>query len=152
MKIKDVIAQAEIEYGEKYAEFLELTKKVAQFETELAFDKARGISETKSRVSAENLKVLANSKFKELKSLLSTYTKDLLQSVVDELGSNPNEDGSQSPNIQHWIEQKQMRLRDIIKEIKAVTADEIKFVAERISGMLIAANPVNPIFLINSGG
>ena len=33
--------------------------------------------------------------------------------IVEGLESNPNEDGSISPNIQHWIEQKQIQLRKL---------------------------------------
>lgn len=44
----------------------------------------------------------------------------LVERIINELESNPNEDGSTSPNIQHWIEHKQMKLRkqfiNIIKE------------------------------------
>jgi len=36
--------------------------------------------------------------------------------IVRELESNPNKDGSISPNIQHWVEQKQEQLRKIIKK------------------------------------
>ena len=53
----------------------------------------------------------------EVDRLINVRTKDLLQSVIDNLGSNPNEDGSQSPNIQHWIEQKQIQLRNIITNL-----------------------------------
>lgn len=30
--------------------------------------------------------------------------------IIGELDSNPNQDGSVSPNIQHWIEQKRFQL------------------------------------------
>ena len=35
----------------------------------------------------------------------------LIKEIIDELESNPNEDGSISPNIQHFIEKKQQQLR-----------------------------------------
>lgn len=36
--------------------------------------------------------------------------KELLKEVINELESNPNLDGSTSPNLQHWIEAKQAQL------------------------------------------
>ena len=35
------------------------------------------------------------------------------QEIINELESNPNPDGSISPNIQHWIEAKQAQLRKL---------------------------------------
>lgn len=47
-----------------------------------------------------------------IENLLSQQRKE----IINELESNPNEDGSISPNIQHWIESKQRQLRlSIIK-------------------------------------
>jgi len=42
-----------------------------------------------------------------ISSLHSSWVKE----IINELESNPNEDGSTSPNIQHWIEKKQSQLR-----------------------------------------
>jgi len=39
--------------------------------------------------------------------------QELIKQIINELESNPNSDGSVSPNIQHWIEQKQAQLRRI---------------------------------------
>lgn len=33
--------------------------------------------------------------------------------IISELDSNPNQDGSVSPNIQHWIEQKRFQIKRI---------------------------------------
>jgi len=46
--------------------------------------------------------------FDFLKSSLQIYA----QQIINDLETNPNEDGSQSPNIQHWIEQKKIQLRN----------------------------------------
>jgi hypothetical protein len=35
----------------------------------------------------------------------------LVKEIINELGSNPNPDGSRSPNLQHWIEAKQIQLK-----------------------------------------
>lgn len=45
------------------------------------------------------------------------YKKELVEEIINELESNPNEDGSISPNIQHWIEHKQTQLRKIINQL-----------------------------------
>ena len=37
--------------------------------------------------------------------------EELVKEIINELTSNPNEDGSQSPNIQHFIEKKQSQIR-----------------------------------------
>ena len=58
------------------------------------------------------------------KELLENIIWDITQSqlavieeVINELESNPNEDGSISPNIQHFIEKKQTQLRKIINQL-----------------------------------
>jgi len=38
-------------------------------------------------------------------------TKQAVEKIINELEINPNPDGSISPNIQHWIEAKQIQLR-----------------------------------------
>lgn len=48
---------------------------------------------------------------KEFESHLHERDKEIIRFVINELESNPNEDGSISPNIQHWIERKQIQLR-----------------------------------------
>jgi hypothetical protein len=45
----------------------------------------------------------------------TTLQKELIEEIINELESNPNPDGSQSPNIQHWIERKQSQLRNKLK-------------------------------------
>jgi len=40
--------------------------------------------------------------------------KEMLEVVIGEMESNPNEDGSESPNIHHWIERKQIQLRKLL--------------------------------------
>ena len=42
---------------------------------------------------------------------------DYVESIINDLESNPNKDGSISPNISHWIEQKQRQLRRKYKYI-----------------------------------
>lgn len=42
---------------------------------------------------------------------LKNTTLALLNRIIDELESNPNEDGSQSPNLQHWIERKKSQIK-----------------------------------------
>lgn len=37
--------------------------------------------------------------------------RKVAEEIINELESNPNEDDSISPNIQHWIEQKKIQLR-----------------------------------------
>ena len=37
----------------------------------------------------------------------------LIKMIVGDLESNPNEDGSISPNIMHWVEKKQSQLRKL---------------------------------------
>lgn len=37
--------------------------------------------------------------------------EEKIEQIINDLESNPNEDGSESPNIMHWIEQKQAQLR-----------------------------------------
>ena len=53
-----------------------------------------------------------------LKSFLLHAYNLGIEKAVDELGSNPNEDGSISPNIQHWIEQKQAQLTNLLTKDK----------------------------------
>ena len=48
--------------------------------------------------------------------LLHQHKEDV-ERIIDELESNPNEDGSVSPNIQHFIEKKQTQLRKIINQL-----------------------------------
>ena len=45
------------------------------------------------------------------KACCKISAKKIIDLFVNELESNPNEDGSTSPNIQHWIEKKQSQLR-----------------------------------------
>lgn len=52
-----------------------------------------------------------------LKSFLKSSQISLLKKLINELETNPNEDGSISPNIQHWIKAKQ---RQLLKQIKAL--------------------------------
>jgi hypothetical protein len=46
----------------------------------------------------------------------TTLQKEMMEDVVAELETNPNPDGSISPNIQHWIERKQSQIRQNLKE------------------------------------
>ena len=48
---------------------------------------------------------------KQLKEVIDTYVANKVKEIISELESNPNEDGSISPNIQHWIEKKQTQLK-----------------------------------------
>ena len=48
-----------------------------------------------------------------LQESLVELFEDERTKLINELESNPNEDGSISPNIQHWIESKQRQLRKI---------------------------------------
>ena len=50
--------------------------------------------------------------YTEFKDFLLSSLQEQAQAIINELESNPNEDGSISPNIQHWIEQKQIQLRN----------------------------------------
>lgn len=43
---------------------------------------------------------------------IKKFIGDLIGKVIDDLEENPNLDGSQSPNIPHWIEAKKKQLRD----------------------------------------
>lgn len=47
----------------------------------------------------------------ELKQVIEEAKQEGAMEVIQELTSNPNPDGSISPNIQHWIEQKQIQLK-----------------------------------------
>ena len=47
----------------------------------------------------------------ELEDFIKGLLSQILKEVIDDLESNPNEDGLISPNIQHWIERKQVQLR-----------------------------------------
>lgn len=40
--------------------------------------------------------------------------KEAIEKIIDELETNPNEDGSVSPNLQHWIERKKIQLRKLL--------------------------------------
>ena len=55
--------------------------------------------------------VLTNDLKDFISSTLRQDREKLVERIINELESNPNEDGSTSPNIQHWIEHKQMKLR-----------------------------------------
>lgn len=46
-----------------------------------------------------------------IQSLLSQTRTEAIKECIDELESNPNPDGSISPNIQHWIERKKIQLK-----------------------------------------
>ena len=48
---------------------------------------------------------------KFIETEISIALKEEQERIINELESNPNEDGSQSPNIQHWIEMKQLQLK-----------------------------------------
>jgi len=41
----------------------------------------------------------------------NTKVEKIIIEIINELESNPNPDGSISPNIHHWIEQKQAQLK-----------------------------------------
>lgn len=43
---------------------------------------------------------------------IKDFINQLLQELIDTLDTNPNPDGSESPNLQHWIERKKSELRD----------------------------------------
>jgi len=47
-------------------------------------------------------------------SALSLITDEVIKKFIDYLELNPNEDGSTSPNIPHWIEKKQSQLRKLL--------------------------------------
>jgi uncharacterized protein (DUF2336 family) len=49
---------------------------------------------------------------KDLDQLISKLLAEQKEEIIRNLESNPNEDGSISPNIQHWIERKQAQLRN----------------------------------------
>lgn len=44
-------------------------------------------------------------------NIINKEEKKLVGEIINELENNPNEDGSISPNIMHWIEKKQSQLR-----------------------------------------
>ena len=46
-----------------------------------------------------------------LKKKLNVYRNTILEEIINELESNPNFDGNISPNLRHWIEQKQAQLK-----------------------------------------
>lgn len=48
---------------------------------------------------------------KLIKAQLQQEIAKAREEIINELGSNPNEDGSVSPNIQHWIEAKTAQLK-----------------------------------------
>jgi len=48
-------------------------------------------------------------------SFMRNLLKSEREKLINDLESNPNPDGSISPNIQHWIEKKQFQLRNKIK-------------------------------------
>lgn len=51
----------------------------------------------------------------KLKSFLHSsqtqLVEKLIEEIINDLETNPNADGTTSPNIQHWIEQKQIQLK-----------------------------------------
>ena len=53
----------------------------------------------------------ANSAVNKLVNEFHSSQLSLLEEMIKDLENNPNEDGSTSPNIQHWIEQKQIQWR-----------------------------------------
>lgn len=57
-------------------------------------------------------------------SSLRTLSEMMVKEIVNELESNPNEDGSASPNIMHFIEKKQSQIKSKFlshpKELKGV--------------------------------
>ena len=72
----------------------------------------------------------------ELNNLMLKYDKlcrelinendNNIKKIINELGSNPNEDGTPSPNIQHWIEKKQIQLKNFYHLCKTKTKQLIK--------------------------
>ena len=59
---------------------------------------------------------LTDENFKEyllfsFKKTLEESLQEQAQAIINELESNPNEDGSISPNLQHFIENKQSQLK-----------------------------------------
>ena len=53
----------------------------------------------------------------KVKKFITNSQLAVIEEVINELESNPNEDGSISPNIQHFIEKKQSQLRKIINQL-----------------------------------
>ena len=45
--------------------------------------------------------------------ILDKFEALVIEEVINKLETNPNPDGSISPNIQHWIEAKQRQLRKL---------------------------------------
>ena len=76
-------------------------------------------AEVKDWVYTANLKLKDTDKVRitvgQLNKMLdrerSQAKQEAVEKIIDELESNPNPDGSISPNIQHWIESKQIQLR-----------------------------------------
>ena len=66
----------------------------------------KNVSKPSSNNRAQALVMLSDMKMLFKKKLIQA-----IEEVINELESNPNEDGSTSPNIQHWIEKKQSQLR-----------------------------------------
>lgn len=54
------------------------------------------------------------------KSDLTNLFTVMVKEIINELESNPNEDGSATFNVPHWIEKKQSQLRKIYLETKVV--------------------------------
>ena len=47
-----------------------------------------------------------------VEQLLLSSLQEQAKAIINELESNPNDDGSISPNLQHFIEKKQLQLRN----------------------------------------
>ena len=52
-----------------------------------------------------------NVEYVEALRIYNVNVTSLVEEIINELESNPNKDGSISPNIQHFIEQKKSQLR-----------------------------------------
>ena len=58
--------------------------------------------------NSQNKEILE--KFKQQFGL--SALQEQAKAIINELESNPNDDGSISPNLQHFIEKKQLQLRN----------------------------------------
>jgi len=78
--------------------------------------------ELNSLEKAENIEAVARIIFRHeyptedtaiifLKDFIKAELSAQLNTIINDLETNPNEDGSTSPNIQHWIERKQSQLK-----------------------------------------
>lgn len=52
-----------------------------------------------------------------IQSLLDQQRSEIVNDIINELESNPNSDGTISPNLQHWIEAKQSQLKSLLKKL-----------------------------------